>query len=59
MLVYLAFAWGCLQIHSVKDTGSSERNVLSLELLKTFHFKLIAAFYVGTESSKYTFKVNF
>lgn len=26
---------------------------MSLELLKTFHFKLIAVFPVGTESSKY------
>lgn len=59
MLAYLAFARGGLQTYSIKDTGPSKGKALCLELLKTFHFKLIAGFPVGTESSKYTFKMNF
>ena len=58
MLAYLAFARGGLQTYSIKDTGPSKGKALCLELLKTFHFKLIAGFPVGTESSKYTFKMN-
>lgn len=48
----------CLQSCFIKDTGFSKRNAMSLECLKTFHFKLIAGFPVGTESSKYTLETT-